>query len=103
MTHLAPLLLAVAFAACSGAAARGRRSSQKEDPTALTPWTPPPEYALKTTGHKTMYLADVSIGGNGQTFRLLVDTGSPLVIVPGSGCSKRSNHFDTSGSKPGNR
>jgi len=47
-------------------------------------WTPPPEYASKTWGHKTMYLADVKIGSLGQTFRMLVDTGSWMVIVRGA-------------------
>jgi hypothetical protein len=47
-------------------------------------WTPPPEYGLKTMGHKTMYLADVTIAS--QSFHLLIDTGSSMLVVPGDGC-----------------
>jgi len=50
-----------------------------------------------------MYLADVAIGDDSQSFRLLVDTGSPMVLIPGSALSKRTNRFDASKAKPGNR
>jgi hypothetical protein len=43
--------------------------------------------------HKTMYLVDVTIGAAGQpgqSFRLLVDTGSSVVVVPGAACASRA-------------
>mmetsp|Transcript_75963 Transcript_75963/g.139048 ORF Transcript_75963/g.139048 Transcript_75963/m.139048 type:complete len:506 (-) Transcript_75963:119-1636(-) len=80
-----------------------RLSWQEADKPSFTAWTPPPDYAWNTLGHKTMYLADVSVGDQGQTFRLLVDTGSPFVIVPGASCAKCSHHFQTNNAKPSNR
>jgi len=103
-----PILVYVCLSGCL-VKGRGRSfalkqtSSQQEDPSVFTAWTPPPDYALKTVGHKTMYLADVSVGANGQAFRMLVDTGSPLVILPGSGCKQCKHHFDTRVARPVNQ
>eukprot|EP00929_Paragymnodinium_shiwhaense_P062072 TRINITY_DN30995_c0_g1_i1.p1 TRINITY_DN30995_c0_g1~~TRINITY_DN30995_c0_g1_i1.p1 ORF type:complete len:542 (+),score=93.69 TRINITY_DN30995_c0_g1_i1:92-1717(+) len=52
------------------------------------PWKPPPEYGLRTMGHKTMYLAGATISG--QNFRLLIDSGSSLLVVPGSTCKSKA-------------
>lgn len=70
----------------SAAAVRGRslRAGTKDEPAGA--WTPPPEYATGTSNHKTMYLADISVGGDGQSFRMLVDTGSSLLVVPSAEC-----------------
>jgi len=64
-------------------------------------WTPPPEYGAKTAGHKTMYLADIAIGSSGEVFRVLVDTGSSVLVVPGKACSSEacSKHRRFDGSK----
>merc|ERR1719217_1428900 len=81
----------------------GLLRGRKQEPS-LIPWTPPPAYELATMGHKTMYLAEISVGEAGQTFRLLVDTGSPLVVLPGSACAHQGPRFDDHrGARPGNR
>lgn len=56
----------------------------------ITPWTPPPEYMTGTHGHKTMYLADVSVGSGGQTFKVLVDTGSSALVLPSESCNDKA-------------
>jgi len=54
-----------------------------------------------------MYLADVIIGSPGQSFRMLIDTGSWIVVVPSAACQqpgcRSHNRFDTRNSTPGNR
>lgn len=49
-------------------------------------WTPPPNYSLYTSNHKVMYLADISVGSSGQAFRVLVDTGSSVLVLPAKSC-----------------
>lgn len=67
----------------------------------------PTEYSLKTSGHKTMYLAELAFGSSGQTFRLLVDTGSSALVVPGRACRAQNSTvrkcFDPNSSTPSNR
>eukprot|EP00747_Dinoflagellata_sp_TGD_P079059 gnl/TRDRNA2_/TRDRNA2_160355_c3_seq1.p1 gnl/TRDRNA2_/TRDRNA2_160355_c3~~gnl/TRDRNA2_/TRDRNA2_160355_c3_seq1.p1 ORF type:complete len:468 (+),score=82.79 gnl/TRDRNA2_/TRDRNA2_160355_c3_seq1:26-1429(+) len=64
-------------------------SSQKEEPL-MVPWKPTPSFLSQTEGHKTMYLADVAIGSQGQIFRVLVDTGSSVLVVPSATCKSPS-------------
>lgn len=101
----------LALAACAfggwAAAADGLAfgSSDEEDPSYVA-WVPPPEYVSGTFGHKTMYLANVAIGRSGQTFRMLVDTGSWMLVVPsavceGGGCDGHSR-FDSRGARATN-
>lgn len=75
-----------------------------------TTWTPPPQYALGTYNHKAMYLVDISVGSNGQTFRVLVDTGSSTLVLPADSCKDEAcvNHHrfaaaDSATSEPTNR
>lgn len=49
-------------------------------------WTPPPEYGLGTAGHKTMYLLDLAVGPDAQQFKVLVDTGSSMLLLPSPDC-----------------
>eukprot|EP00746_Dinoflagellata_sp_MGD_P071591 gnl/MRDRNA2_/MRDRNA2_29136_c0_seq1.p1 gnl/MRDRNA2_/MRDRNA2_29136_c0~~gnl/MRDRNA2_/MRDRNA2_29136_c0_seq1.p1 ORF type:complete len:674 (+),score=163.88 gnl/MRDRNA2_/MRDRNA2_29136_c0_seq1:109-2022(+) len=56
----------------------------------IVPWTPPPEYMTGTHGHKTMYLADISVGSGGQSFKVLVDTGSDALVLPSEACTDKA-------------
>lgn len=64
-------------------------------------WKPPPSYLVESLNHRTMYLVDVTVGS--QPFRLLVDTGSSLLVVPNVGCRTKAcaahRRFDSSSSK----
>lgn len=81
----------VSFAASAKAGSRLRRRGGDDEPdVSATAWTPPPSYFVSSMDHKTMYLVDVTIGSAGQTFRLLVDTGSSVVVVPSAACSSRA-------------
>jgi len=53
----------------------------------------PMDYVGKTVGHKAMYLVDVALGNNSQSFRLLVDTGSNSLVIPGKMCRSRTCMF----------
>lgn len=59
--------------------------ARKEQP-GVEPWTPPPEYFAGTYGHKYMYLANIAIGSDRKTFRVLVDTGSSQLVLPSEFC-----------------
>jgi len=58
----------------------------KEQP-AVEAWTPPPEYFAGTSGHKYMYLANIAVGSDRKTFRVLVDTGSSQLVLPSEFCN----------------
>lgn len=49
-------------------------------------WSPQAEYLSGTYRHKAMYMADITVGSQGQTFRVLVDTGSSQLVLPSETC-----------------
>lgn len=104
----ATLVAAGCFLLPLAAVGSGRlRGRHQEEKAPYAAWIPPPEYASKTWGHKTMYLANVSIGSDEQTFLMLIDTGSSLSVVPSRACKQpgclRHHRFDARNSTAANR
>jgi cathepsin D len=77
-------LLAARVSSSNLRATVGRKGDVLPDVGGVVAFHSSPEYAAGTMDHKTMYLADVSLAG--QSFSLLVDTGSPMLVVPGDAC-----------------
>lgn len=50
-------------------------------------YQPSEEYLSGTVGHKTMYMADITVGSEGQSFRVLIDSGSSQLVLPSVACN----------------